>query len=119
MDAITINGLSKQYNRSTPSRTYHCKWQRRDFWLYWTKCAGINDHQSIVEFYQTRCRTGGDFWTRLPTSSQRDQNVYWYVSSDVRFYSKMTTAELLAFTADFHQVKQPKRDSGVDGAFSN
>ena len=30
----------------------------------------------------------------------------------------MTTAELLAFTADFHQVKQPKkRDSGVDGAF--
>ena len=53
----------------------------------------------------------------MPKAAKEIKTFTGYVSSDVRFYSKMTTAELLAFTADFHQVKQPKRDSGIDGAF--
>ena len=76
MDAITINGLSKQYNKKYAIENVSLQVAEGDFWLYRTKwCGKINDHQSIVEFYQTRCRQR--YLDEIAKSSQRDQNVYW------------------------------------------
>ena len=58
MDAITINGLSKQYNKKYAIENVSLQVAEGEiFGFIGPNGAGkINDHQSIVEFYQTRCR---------------------------------------------------------------
>ena len=112
MDAITINGLSKQYNKKYAIENVSLQVAEGEiFGFIGPNGAGKSTTiKVLLNFIKPDAGHAAIFGRDCQQAAKEIKTFTGYVSSDVRFYSKMTTAELLAFTADFHQVKQPKKE---------
>lgn len=112
MDAITINGLSKKYSKKYAIEEVSLQVAEGEiFGFIGPNGAGKSTTIKVMlDFIKPDEGQATIFGRDCQKSAKEIKTLTGYVSSDVRFYSRMTTAELLAFTADFHQVKQPKKE---------
>lgn len=111
MEAIKIRQLSKKYGNAFAIRNVDITVNEGEIYGFiGPNGAGKSTTiKALLNFIHADSGTSEIYGLDSQKDAKAIRKITGYVSSDVRFYPGMTSKDMLHYTAEFHQLKAPKK----------